>query len=794
MQRPTLSICLRCQSCLLPTTQLVQRRFRKVSSSPRKRRKLSESNYNAYLSPPSAPLRFDLEKDDVLATGNTVEFFKRHVLAWTKDPDVHARLSHFGVPAGHIEPLLAAFADFARKANQACTGRYHLDRFSNMRGSLDKRIHLDKVYTSIFYLWAADEENESKLLKVVPFSTIYGMRRLSSSVNLRNPSEMFPFARNMHRKIIMHVGPTNSGKTHTALRALAGARTGVYAGPLRLLAHEIWDRLNNGQIVPLGVDPSYEGETGKVESDEKTNFDILPESNRTATVRKEGSAKYARMCNLVTGEEQKIVHENAPLTSMTVEMVSVSSRYDVGVIDEIQMIADQERGGAWTDALLGLCARELHLCGEETAVAIVEALIRDTGDELVVHRYNRLSPLEIEEESLRGNLRHIRPGDCVVTFTRHNIFALKKSVEEMTKLRCAVVYGALPPEVRSEQAALFNDAESSYDVLIGSDAVGMGLNLCVSVFHFYADITSLRFMSRKIRRVVFEALAKFDGTQSRLLSTSQIKQIAGRAGRYGLLSDDPRGFVTTLHAKDLPLLRAALASPPVPLQFARYQHTKDLAVDVSEALPSGATLNIVQDVINYIGQFSSVYTPVRHSKFSVAANFLDRHRLSIRERFFFVQAPIAWRDAVCMTGIEAIFRLYCERLSVNVTDTLENSRLLETLQDIEEMMKRPTFKRKHLTSRLSLLESLHRILTLYMWLSYRNSVVFTDNQTCQELKGRVEKAMEWTLHRISWDGKKVKLVEKEGEVKYWSWHDQRKREALERLSTTHERFSIAARP
>ena len=52
----------------------------------------------------------------------------------------------------------------------------------------------------------------------------------------------------------MHIGPTNSGKTYNALRALAAANSGVYGGPLRLLAHEIWERLNTGQIVPLGAE------------------------------------------------------------------------------------------------------------------------------------------------------------------------------------------------------------------------------------------------------------------------------------------------------------------------------------------------------------------------------------------------------------------------------------------------------------------------------------------------------------------------------------------------------------
>ena len=44
-------------------------------------------------------------------------------------------------------------------------------------------------------------------------------------------------------------------------------------------------------------------------------------------------------------------------------------------------------------------------------------------------------------------------------------------------MRCAIIYGRLPPEVRAEQAELFNTPGNGYDVLVGSDAIGMGLNL-----------------------------------------------------------------------------------------------------------------------------------------------------------------------------------------------------------------------------------------------------------------------------------------------------------------------------
>jgi ATP-dependent RNA helicase SUPV3L1/SUV3 len=99
------------------------------------------------------------------------------------------------------------------------------------------------------------------------------------------------------------------------------------------------------------------------------------------------------------------------------------------------------------------------------------------GDRMTIHRYERLTPLAVAEKSLEGDLGRIEDGDCVVCFSRSGIFATKKAIEQKTGKRCAVVYGALPPETRSEQAKLFNEKGSGVDVMVASDAVGMGLNL-----------------------------------------------------------------------------------------------------------------------------------------------------------------------------------------------------------------------------------------------------------------------------------------------------------------------------
>lgn len=112
------------------------------------------------------------------------------------------------------------------------------------------------------------------------------------------------------RKIILHVGPTNSGKTYSALQCLIAANSGIYLGPLRLLANEIHERLST----------------------------TIP-------------------CNLITGE-QRIITPSTKHYACTVEMALLHQPFDVAIIDEIQMIGDQQRGFAWTNALLGShCSR-----------------------------------------------------------------------------------------------------------------------------------------------------------------------------------------------------------------------------------------------------------------------------------------------------------------------------------------------------------------------------------------------------------------------------------------------------
>ena len=457
----------------LTGSQVHSRRFLSGRSHSRIHSRRVPLDWSSY-----ATSKFDTNKHDIR---NLINSYAKN---WTCLPHVHRRLEGFGIPRAHLPDLLSSFLADIRQgilSDETQSPKFDLGRFTFASADVYSSQRLDQTISQLFFTWASRPETQRHLRTCVSQSTLDTITRLYRVADLSYPADLFPKARTMKRKFIMHVGPTNSGKTHMALRALAASTSGLYAGPLRLLAHEIWERLNRGQIVPLGMEP----EPGS-EPDTTINMDVANETGSHPTVRKEGHIKYVRQCNLRTGEEFRIVADNAPLISSTVEMASFDKPLDVAVVDEIQMIADPERGSAWTNAVLGLPAREIHLCGEETAVPIVQDILNDTGDELVVNRYERLTPLEVQESSLCGDLSQIQKGDCLVVFSRNGIFAVKEKVEEKTGLRCAVAYGRLPPEIRSEQAALFNDPKSGYDVIVASDAVGMGLNLYAYSFpeHF----------------------------------------------------------------------------------------------------------------------------------------------------------------------------------------------------------------------------------------------------------------------------------------------------------------------
>ncbi|PGH02946.1 hypothetical protein AJ79_07483 [Helicocarpus griseus UAMH5409] len=501
---------------------------------------------------------------------------------------------------------------------------------------------------------------------------------------LGHPTEWYPAARSLHRTIHLHVGPTNSGKTYHALKRLETAKTGFYAGPLRLLAQEIYARLN-AKGIP---------------------------------------------CGLLTGDEVRIPEDKIPgILSNTVEMVPFGQDVDVGVIDEIQMIADPHRGWAWTRALLGCRARELHLCGEARVVPLIRDLIGFMGDKLEIHHYDRLNPLKAMSRSLKGNLKNLQKGDCVVAFSRVGIHALKQDIEKATGRRAAIVYGGLPAEIRQQQADLFNDPNNDYDFLVASDAIGMGLNL-------------------SCKRIIFESVVRRLPTGLSRLTISQVKQIGGRAGRYRPASaatdtdskmnkETNIGFVTSLEDIDLPYIQKALATEPEAIVSAGILPPEHIVKRFAEHFPSSTPFSYILQRLNNIAQTdSNFFLPQIQDQLQVteALNDLD---LTVEERIVFLSAPSHMRDPLNATIFKEFARCVAENKSGDLLE-MENLPL--------EVLDRPVSGDK---SYLATLETLHRSLVLYLWLSFRCGGVFTNRALATHVKALTEIKMDRALTEFS---------------------------------------------
>ncbi|KAF8602745.1 P-loop containing nucleoside triphosphate hydrolase protein [Ceratobasidium sp. AG-I] len=753
----------------------------------------------------------------------------RDVDTWTKSRSTLEHAAALGIPKNLAKDWLRIFpltvrdelneidldnvqAESSQWDLPGIAGDMHEDlRFGTQRAYLSRflRFAISQLSSSP----SSSEATSQKLLK--------SLLAIRDATDLRHMIEWYPLARSMRRKVIMHVGPTNSGKTYNALQALAGAPSGVYAGPLRLLAHEVWQRINKGSIAPKqgpAEEPAEaEKDEGVIDLDDAkpavVTTELSPDSPPIVTPVPTipPSTGYAgRPCNLLTGEEQRIVSPHATAVACTVEMIPKHLIWDVGVIDEIQMLADQHRGGAWTSAVLGLAARELHLCGEDTVVDLVRTMCALTGDEFVVNRYERLTPLEVSPESLGGKLAKVEPGDCVVTFSRGEIFNTKRRIEQATGLRCAVVYGRLPPEVRSEQAQLFNSESSGYDVIVASDSVGMGLNL-------------------KIRRVVFMRTEKWDGTKDVPVSIPLIKQIAGRAGRFGLLKSktktagktvadiaaaQPPGFVSALTDISLEHIKEALNTPNPVIQHARVDIANPNTEELANALAPGTGVTDLLEIMRLIARLPShmrlavpniplrdesanatkrsdiLESMARREDVSSEVDTITRS-LPLSERLVFACAPIRWRDDLAKAAGIRFIEAYESRLQVNIQREVRGLELVEALDEVQELRRSWNRKRKYEKNRklseshpgaadedeklsqlnqttLQRLESLHSTLVLYMWLSYRLPLGFYQGQEAENMKAEVEKGIEWCLERVraqqSRKGKKVPREEQSGET------------------------------
>jgi len=293
-------------------------------------------------------------------------------------------------------------------------------------------------------------------------------RRQQEVFRAIDPDVTLPTRRTQPETVVAHLGPTNSGKTHSALEFLAESGRGVFAAPLRMLAQEAHRRL----AAQLGEE----------------------------------------RVGLITGEER--INEGAPIVCCTAEMAP--QRGEVLVLDEIQWADDEERGSAWTRLLLAGEYRHILLLGAVEALPLVQ----NAFPQAELRFFERKAPLDWVGSVA---FQSLRPGTVVVAFSRRAVLALAGELNRRYEGRVAVLYGAMPLGSRRVEIDRFVSGRA--DLCAATDVLGHGVNL-------------------PCETLLFAETTKFDGQERRDLHPWEIAQIAGRAGRFGLVERGHVGVLT----------------------------------------------------------------------------------------------------------------------------------------------------------------------------------------------------------------------------------------------------------
>ena len=262
----------------------------------------------------------------------------------------------------------------------------------------------------------------------------------------------------MQKLIRVILGPTNTGKTHTAIERMLGHESGMIGFPLRLLARE--------------------------------NYDLI--------VERVGKSSVA----LITGEE-KIVPPNARYFCCTVEAMPVERTVAFLAVDEIQLAGDRERGHVFTDRLFHARGRsETMFMGAETIRPFIKRLLPDAHIE-TRPRLSRLTYSGVRK------VTRLQRRSAIVAFSAADVYALAETVRRQ-RGGCGIVMGALSPRTRNKQVEMYQNGD--VDFLIATDAIGMGLNMDI---HHVALASDMKFDGRYMRRLVPQEIAQIAGRAGR---------------------------------------------------------------------------------------------------------------------------------------------------------------------------------------------------------------------------------------------------------------------------------------
>ena len=398
-------------------------------------------------------------------------------------------------------------------------------------------------------------------------------------------------------------------------------------------------------------------------------------------------------CSLLTGEEEDVI-EYAGHVSSTIEKLQTGTYYDVCVIDEAQMISDSQRGWAWTRAIIAALSPEIHICMAPEALNVIIKLIEECGDTYEVINHKRDTEL-IFEDKIFDLDKDVKAGDALVVFGKRKALAVSAELLN-NNIKTSIIYGSLPYSTRKKQFERFLNGET--EVIVCTDAIGMGVNL-------------------PIKRIVFLETRKYDGVSLRKLKVSEIKQIAGRAGRKGIYN---KGYVAA--ACDINLIRGALK--------AKTTHIEKCFVGIPDSL-----IEIDIDIVDALKTWSSMSLKGYFEKTDVTRiiyllNRIKKMGLNVSKEDALKMATIPFEEN--NKSVYALWEEYCKMYSKGVVN-----------------LKKPQLN-KNVSSKKELddLESYYKSLDLNYSFGKNFNLMINNRYICSEKENAANKINDLLLTKL----------------------------------------------
>lgn len=246
------------------------------------------------------------------------------------------------------------------------------------------------------------------------------------------------------------------------------------------------------------------------------------------------------------------------------------------------------------------------------------------------------------------------------------------------------------------------------------------------------------------------------------MSYSQIKQIAGRAGRFGLHADGSEGSVTTLEAKDIKPLRQVLEAPITPAHQAYISPEPEDLMAIAELLPRTYDLAKLFAIYEDVTQLPTTCLPSPSDKTTSSSAFVVpfAHQLAIKEAYMFNFVPVNKRDAQTVRLFTQYLHSYVKEGAVSIVELMKPDPCLAALEqvealrpDIEAMGRSNPEEHRMLLGKikqhLSMLESLHKSCVAYIWIHFRIPLNFPEITEATEYKTRAEEALHFCLRHLT---------------------------------------------